>query len=47
MQYVSQDYMLLGTNLTKDIVYELYRYVTLVDPKCNQFEVIVDEIIGQ
>ncbi|RHN81211.1 hypothetical protein MtrunA17_Chr1g0196601 [Medicago truncatula] len=30
--------MLLRTNLTKEIGRELYRYVTLVDPACNQFE---------
>lgn len=38
MQYVTHNYMLLRTNLTKEIGRELYRYVTLVDPACNQFE---------
>lgn len=35
--------MLLGANLTKEIGHELYRYVTLLDPACNQFEIIVDK----
>jgi len=27
--------MLLGTNLTREIGSQLYRYVTLVDPSCK------------
>ena len=32
--------MLLGTTLTKEIGHKMYRYVILIDPACNQFEVI-------
>jgi len=38
--------MLLGTSLTKEIDYKLYRYVTLIDPALNQFEVAVDKSRG-
>jgi len=38
--------MLLGTSLTKEIGYELYSYVALIDLVLNQFEVIVDKRHG-
>jgi hypothetical protein len=37
----------LGTALTKEIGNELNRYVTLVDPALNQFEVVVDKQHGK
>jgi len=33
--FMCKSYMLLGTNLTREIGSQLYRYVTLVDPSCK------------
>lgn len=39
--------MILGTTLNKEIDNELNRYVTLIDPGLNQFEVVVDKYDGK
>jgi len=41
--FTNQEYLLLGTSLTKEIGNELNRYVTLIDSALNQFEVVVDK----
>lgn len=42
-----QPYMNLGSMLTKEVGYELYPYVMLIDPALNQFEVVVDKKNGK
>lgn len=42
-----QTHLILGTALNKEIDNELNRYVTLIDPGLNQFEVVVDKYDGK